>query len=102
MKGYWLILGTEVADAAAQQDYGRLWAPIAERYGARLIREGEVATGAEPCLIIMLTANAMDEHVEAARLAGADLHVAKPLHPAQLFAALPMARQSQTSVSAAA
>jgi signal transduction histidine kinase/ActR/RegA family two-component response regulator len=68
----------------------------------RLIREGEVATGAEPCLIIMLTANAMDEHVEAARLAGADLHVAKPLHPAQLFAALSMARQSQTGVSAAA
>jgi len=35
MKGYWLILGTAVADQAAQQEYGRLWAPIAEKYGAR-------------------------------------------------------------------
>ena len=68
----------------------------------RLIREREAATGAAPCLIIMLTANAMDEHVEAARVAGADLHVAKPLHPAQLFAALAMARQGRTEASAAA
>lgn len=39
MKGYWLILGTEVADQAAQNEYGRLWAPIAARYGARLVRD---------------------------------------------------------------
>ena len=68
----------------------------------RMIRERETATGAEPCLIVMLTANAMDEHVEAARLAGADLHVAKPLHPAQLFAALATVRQTRTAVSVAA
>lgn len=36
MKGYWLILGTEVSDKAAQAEYGKLWAPIAERYKARL------------------------------------------------------------------
>ena len=36
MKGYWLILGTAIADQAAQQEYGRLWAPIAAKYGARL------------------------------------------------------------------
>lgn len=40
MKGYWLILGTEVKDADAQAEYGRLWAPIAARYGAQVIREG--------------------------------------------------------------
>ncbi|HRD27886.1 MAG TPA: ATP-binding protein [Caulobacter sp.] len=68
----------------------------------RLIREREAASGAEPALIIMLTANAMDDHVEAARLAGADLHVAKPLRPAQLFAALARARQPREAVSAAA
>ena len=68
----------------------------------RLIREREAATGAAPCLIIMLTANAMDEHVEAARVAGADLHVAKPLHPAQLFAALAMARKAIADASVAA
>lgn len=36
MKGYWLILGTEITDKAAQAEYGKLWAPIAARYGARL------------------------------------------------------------------
>ena len=36
MKGYWLILGTEIAERAAQAEYGRLWAPIAAKYQARL------------------------------------------------------------------
>ena len=36
MKGYWIILGTAVSDEAAQQEYGRLWAPIGEKYQARL------------------------------------------------------------------
>jgi len=39
-------------------------------------------------LIIMLTANAMEEHVASAKAAGADLHLAKPLHPAMLLEAL--------------
>ena len=38
-KGYWLILGTEVTDGEAQAEYGRLWAPVAARYGAKVIRE---------------------------------------------------------------
>ncbi len=54
----------------------------------RVIREREAAQGRPRALIIMLTANAMDEHVEAAHAAGADLHIAKPLRPAQLIAAL--------------
>ncbi|MNE55969.1 hypothetical protein D3C76_697400 [compost metagenome] len=36
MKGYWIILAAAVTDAEAQQEYGRLWAPIAEKYGAKL------------------------------------------------------------------
>lgn len=36
MKGYWLILGTEITDQAAQDEYIRLWAPIADKYRARL------------------------------------------------------------------
>ncbi|MGE8064598.1 DUF1330 domain-containing protein [Pseudomonas sp. NPDC089569] len=36
MKGYWIIVGTEVIDPEAQQEYGRLWKPIAEQYGAVL------------------------------------------------------------------
>ncbi len=36
MKGYWLILGLPITDKDAQAEYGKLWAPIAQRYGARL------------------------------------------------------------------
>ncbi len=36
MKGYWLILGSEVTDQAAQDEYRRLWGPIAEKYQARV------------------------------------------------------------------
>lgn len=36
MKGYWLILGTEVSNQEAQAKYGRLWKPIAEKYQARI------------------------------------------------------------------
>lgn len=36
MKGYWIILGTAVTDQAAQEEYGRLWRPIAEKYGAKI------------------------------------------------------------------
>jgi len=68
----------------------------------RLIREREAASGAAPCLIIMLTANAMDEHIEAAHQAGADMHVAKPLHPTLLVEALAQARLTRTSLSVAA
>lgn len=36
MKGYWIVLGSDIADQEAQQSYVRLWAPIAEKYGAKL------------------------------------------------------------------
>lgn len=36
MKGYWIILGATVTDTEAQQEYGRLWGPIAAKYGATL------------------------------------------------------------------
>lgn len=39
MKGYWLILGGAITDPAAQEAYARLWAPLAAKYGARLIRD---------------------------------------------------------------
>lgn len=59
----------------------------------RAIRAREKASGAWPILVVMLTANAMEEHVAAARSAGADLHLAKPLHPAQLLEALARAHR---------
>lgn len=36
MKGYWIILKTDVVDKMAQEEYGRLWAPIADKYQARI------------------------------------------------------------------
>ncbi len=54
----------------------------------REIRAREAAQGLPPVLIVMLTANAMEEHIVSARAAGADLHMAKPLHPALLLEAL--------------
>lgn len=36
MKGYWLILGTEISNESAQNEYIRLWKPIAEKYQARV------------------------------------------------------------------
>ncbi|SAL37622.1 hypothetical protein AWB74_01483 [Caballeronia arvi] len=36
MKGYWIVLGSSVTDKDAQQAYGALWAPIAEKYQAKL------------------------------------------------------------------
>ena len=59
----------------------------------RAIRAREAASGAPPILVVMLTANAMEEHIAAAEAAGADLHLAKPLHPAQLLEALARARK---------
>ncbi|MBE9637470.1 DUF1330 domain-containing protein [Salipiger mangrovisoli] len=44
MKGYWLVLGTDVTDAEAQAEYGRLWAPVAAKYGARVRRGDEAPT----------------------------------------------------------
>jgi signal transduction histidine kinase/CheY-like chemotaxis protein len=59
----------------------------------RAIRAREKASAAPPVLIVMLTANAMEEHVAAAHSAGANLHLAKPLHPAQLLEALAQVRR---------
>lgn len=36
MKGYWVVLGGDVTDQDAQKQYGALWAPIAEKYQAKL------------------------------------------------------------------
>ncbi len=54
----------------------------------RAIRGRERMAGLDPTPIFMLTANALGEHVEICREAGADLHIAKPITSAALLAAL--------------
>jgi signal transduction histidine kinase/ActR/RegA family two-component response regulator len=67
----------------------------------RQIREREAAAGAPPVLLIMLTANAMEEHVAAAKGAGADQHLSKPVRPQQLLEAVARARMTRPAVDSA-
>ncbi len=52
------------------------------------MRASERRIGADPTPILMLTANAMSEHVEASHRAGADGHLTKPLSVAVLTRAV--------------
>ena len=54
----------------------------------RAIREREQTMGLPHTPVFMLTANALAEHIEASRLAGADLHITKPITSAALLTAL--------------
>jgi len=54
------------------------------------IRAFEAQSGRAPTPILMLTANAMAEHRDAARDAGADLHLAKPVTARDLLTTLAM------------
>ena len=54
----------------------------------REIRALEAERGLKRTPVLMLTANAMAEHVEAGVLAGADGHLTKPITLAALFAAI--------------
>ena len=54
----------------------------------RLIRDHEKATGQAPTPILMLTANAMEEHIQASREAGASGHLTKPITLAALHEAI--------------
>jgi signal transduction histidine kinase/CheY-like chemotaxis protein len=54
----------------------------------RRIRDLELTQGRRRLPIVMLTANALDEHVQASLQAGADRHVSKPLRPDELLGAI--------------
>jgi CheY-like chemotaxis protein len=51
----------------------------------REIRALEAREGRPRTPVVMLTANALAEHVAAAQAAGADLHLAKPFDAAELI-----------------
>ena len=53
-----------------------------------LIRRHETVHGISRTPIIMLTANSLLEHTERSLVAGADLHLTKPIEPSALFAAM--------------
>jgi two-component system, sensor histidine kinase len=68
----------------------------------RAIRGLEAGRGTARTPILMLTANALPEHVSASAEAGADSHVAKPIAPHDLFAAMNQALENEEARRAAA
>jgi signal transduction histidine kinase/ActR/RegA family two-component response regulator len=56
-----------------------------------LLRAHERATGTRRTPVIMLTANALDEHVRASLEAGADAHLSKPIRALALIEAIMLA-----------
>jgi signal transduction histidine kinase/ActR/RegA family two-component response regulator len=85
--------GRQACEAFAVQAFSAvlmdIQMPIMDGISAtRRIRELERQAGVAPTPIIMLSANTHPEHVEASRAAGADRHLAKPVSPQQLYAAL--------------
>ncbi|WP_374275551.1 ATP-binding protein [Brevundimonas sp.] len=66
----------------------------------REIRLHEAAMGLQPTPVVMLTANALPEHIAAAAAAGADAHLAKPFSAADLIGLI--ARAAEPAAAEAA
>lgn len=67
----------------------------------RRIRALETERNLPAAAIVMVSANALPEHLEASYAAGADAHVAKPVNPTTLFAAIERALTPKGSRAAA-
>ena len=85
--------GAQAVDAAARETFDvvlmDMQMPVMGGLEAtRLIRSNEIAAKRPHTPILMLSANALKEHRDAARQAGADGHLAKPVTVAGLMAAL--------------
>ena len=85
--------GAKAAEAADRQDFDLILMdmqmPVMDGLTAiRVIRDREARADAAPVRIISLTANAMPEHAEASRQAGADGHLTKPIAADKLIAAV--------------
>ncbi|SDU18752.1 DUF1330 domain-containing protein [Stappia sp. ES.058] len=39
--GYWIVQGDPVSDETALAEYGQLWGPVAQRFGAKMIAASE-------------------------------------------------------------
>ncbi|WP_298161560.1 ATP-binding protein [Brevundimonas sp.] len=83
--------GAEALDACRAQPFDvvlmDMQMPVMDGLTAvREIRLHELAMGRDRAPIVMLTANALPDHVAAAKAAGADRHLAKPFDAAELLA----------------
>jgi signal transduction histidine kinase/ActR/RegA family two-component response regulator len=66
----------------------------------RQLRAWEVSEGLARTPVIMLTANALDEHIRAGAEAGADAHLSKPIHAQALIEAILTAMASKGGADA--
>ncbi len=85
--------GLEAVEAARQERFPvvlmDLQMPVMDGFEAtRKIRELELQRGGARSSIIIVSANCLDEHIAAGRVAGADDHMAKPISAAALIAAI--------------
>lgn len=82
--------GAEAVEAFRQADFDivlmDMQMPVMDGLLAtREIRQWEAVAGLRPTPIVMLTANALSEHIQAGAAAGADRHLAKPFDAAELI-----------------
>ncbi len=92
--------GALAVEASARQDFDLILMdmqmPVMDGLTAvRAIREHEARSGSARTRIISLTANAMPEHAEASRKAGADGHLTKPIAADKLIAAVLAPREGE-------
>ena len=85
--------GREALDALEAEDFDLvlmdMQMPVMDGISATAaLRERERSCGARRVPVIMLTANAMAEHVQAALACGADRHLSKPIEAAALLTAV--------------
>jgi signal transduction histidine kinase/NO-binding membrane sensor protein with MHYT domain/ActR/RegA family two-component response regulator len=83
--------GAEAVEACRSQVFDLvlmdMQMPVMDGLAAvREIRLHEIAAGRERAPIVMLTANALPDHIAAGQAAGADRHLAKPFDAAELLA----------------
>ncbi|WP_296599447.1 PAS domain-containing sensor histidine kinase [Phenylobacterium sp.] len=94
-----MALGTDVFDLVLMD----MQMPVMDGLEAtRRIRETQAAAGQAPIPVIMLTANALPEHVAASRAAGADLHLEKPVTLTGLIEAMNDVLAAEDGVTAQA
>lgn len=85
--------GQQACDAYAAEHFDAILMDIAMPVmdglaATRTIRAIEAERGDTPALIVVVSGNARPEHIAASHDAGADQHLAKPVTPAGLEAAL--------------
>jgi CheY-like chemotaxis protein len=87
------VNGAEAVDAAKTGGFDAILMdiqmPVMDGFEAtRLIRAWEAETGRQRMPILIVSANGLQEHVDAGKAAGADGHLNKPVSVPQLLGAL--------------